>query len=272
VTIRTMLSEAMWGRLAALLPPQKPRTGRPSLDHRTLIEAVLWLARTGAPWRDLPPELMNWRSAWRRLQRWTAAGVWERVVDALRAMAPEAGWEVHMLDSTVVRAHAHAAGARKKAGVQALGRSRGGFSTKLHLRCDGRGRPVAFHLTGGQRHDLTGVGPLFERGALRTGRRGRPRWKPAAVIADKAYSAAWLLDVLRRKGITPVIPSRSDQPENPDFDRETYRRRNLIERLVGQLKQFRRVATRYDKLDPHYLAFVQIASIVLWLRMFGDTA
>jgi transposase len=68
---------------------------------------------------------MNWRTAWRRLQRWTASGVWDRIVAALRAMAPEAGWEAHMLDSTVVRAHAHAAGARKVAGRQALGRSRG---------------------------------------------------------------------------------------------------------------------------------------------------
>ena len=144
-----MLNEAMWERLSPLLPPQKPRTGRPSLDHRTFIEAVLWLARTGAPWRDLPSGLMNWRTAWRRLQRWTEAGVWERILDALRALAQDAGWEAHMLDSTVVRAHAHAAGARRTAGEQALGRSRGGFSTKLHLRCDGRGRPVAFHLTGG---------------------------------------------------------------------------------------------------------------------------
>ena len=267
-----MLSEAHWDRLAPLLPLQKPWTGRPSLDHRTFIEAVLWLARTGAPWRDLPPDLMNWRTVWRRLQRWTAAGVWERVVDALPAMAADAGWETHMLDSTVIRAHAHAAGARKATGGQALGRSRGGFSTKLHLRCDARGRPVTFHLTGGERHDLIGVGPLFERGALRTGRRGRPRWKPEAIIGDKAYSAAWLLDVLRRKRIVPVIPSRSDQPDNPDFDREVYRERNLIERLVGKLKRFRRVATRYDELAPHYLAFVQLASIMVWLRTFGDTA
>ena len=115
----------MWNRLSPLLPPQKPRTGRPPLDHRRFIEAVLWLARTGAPWRDLPPELMNWRTAWRRLQRWTAAGVWGRVVGALRALAPDAGWEAHMLDSTVVIAAAHAAGARKSTGGQALGRSRG---------------------------------------------------------------------------------------------------------------------------------------------------
>jgi transposase len=214
---------------------------------------------------------MNWRTAWRRLQRWTEAGIWGRVVAALRAMTPDAGWEAHMLDSSVIRAHAHAAGARRKRGEQALGRSKGGFSTKLHLRADARGRPVTFHLTGGERHDLFGVGPLFEQGVLHTGRRGRPRWKPRAVIADKAYSAAWLLDAFRRKHIVPIIPNRADQPENPDFDPRAYRKRNLIERLVGKLKQFRRVATRYDKLDPHYLAFVQIASIMAWLRSFGDT-
>lgn len=262
----------MWDRLSPLLPPQKPKTGRPSLDHRRFIEAVLWLARTGSPWRDLPSELMNWCTAWRRLQRWTAAGVWDRIVSALRAMAPEAGWAAHMLDSSVIRAHAHAAGAQRVAGEQALGRSRGGFSTKIHLRCDGRGRPVAFHLTGGQRHDLVGVAPLFEKAVLRTSKPGRPRWKPGAVIADKAYSAAWLLDAFRRKHIVPVIPNRADQPENPDFDRHVYRQRNAVERLVGKLKQFRRVATRYDKLDPHYLAFVQIASVMVWLRSFGDTA
>ena len=271
MTIRTLLTDVMWLRLKRLLPPQKPTTGRPSIDHRRFIEAVLWLARTGAPWRDLPAELMNWRTAWRRLQRWTAAGIWGRILDALRALAPEAGWDAPMLDSTVVRAHACAAGARRSASARALGRSRGGFSTKLHLRADAHGRPVALHLTGGERHDLLGVAPLFEQATLRTGRRGRPRWKPAAVIADKAYSAAWLLDAPRRKRIVPIIPNRMDQPPNPDFDRKTYRQRNQVERLVGQLKQFRRVATRYDKLAAHYLAFVQIASLRVWLRSFGDT-
>ena len=77
---------------------------------------------------------------------------------------------------------------------------------------------------------------------------------------------------MRRKHIVPVIPSRADQPQNPDFDRETYRERNLVERLVGKLKRFRRVATRYDKLAAHYLAFVKLASAMVWLRALGDTA
>ena len=245
----------------------------PAGSFAAAAEAQDRTARPGPPHlhRGHSPARTDRRTAWRRLQRWTAAGLWERIVDALRGMAPDAGWEAHMLDSTVVRAHPHAAGARRTAGGQAPGRSRGGFSTKVHLRCDAHGRPVTTHLTGGRRHDLIGTGPPFGKGSLRTGRRGRPRWKPAAVIADKAYSAAWLLEALRRKGIAPIIPSRSDQPENPDFDREAYRKRNLIERLVGKLKQFRRVATRCDKLAAHYLAFVQLVSIV-WLRTFGDTA
>src|SRR3712207_1737033 len=119
----------MCERLAPLLPPRKPLTVRPSLDHRRFLDAGLWLARAGAPWRQPPAELMNWRTAWRRLPRWTAAGIWERIIDALRAMAPAEGWEAHILDSSVVRAHAHAAGARRRTGGgQALGRSRGGFS------------------------------------------------------------------------------------------------------------------------------------------------
>jgi transposase len=78
--------------------------------------------------------------------------------------------------------------------------------------------------------------------------------------------------VLRRKRIVPIIPSRSDQPENPDFDRDAYRGRNLVERLVGKLKQFRRVATRYDKLAAHYLAFVQLALAAVWFRDLSGTA
>ncbi len=92
------------------------------------------------------------------------------------------------------------------------------------------------------------------------------------MIADKACSAAWLLKALCRKRIVPIIPSRADQPGNPDFDHTAYRRRNLVERLVGKLKQFRRVATRYGKLDAHFLAFVRIASVMVWLRSFGDRA
>ena len=84
----------------------------------------------------------------------------------------------------------------------------------------------------------------------------------------RPVQAAWLLDALRRKRF---VPNRTDQPSHVDFDRQAYRQRNLVERLAGKFKQFRRIATRSDQLANHYLAFVQLASLMIWLRSFGNT-
>ena len=124
---------------------------------------MLWVLRTGAPWRDLPERFGPWATAWSRFRRWTAAGVWTRVLAVLQRAADAAGrldWATHYVDGTVVRAHArgvaqHAAGAVGAVGGQAgeaLGRSRGGFSTKVHLRAEGGGKPLAIVLSGGERH------------------------------------------------------------------------------------------------------------------------
>lgn len=113
--VRQQLTDAQWERLRPLLPPQKPKTGRPNHDHRRLLEALLWLDRTGAPWRDLPPELGRWQTVSSRFYRWRQQGVWDRVLAALQAAADARGaldWLVHYLDSTVIRAHQHAAGAK----------------------------------------------------------------------------------------------------------------------------------------------------------------
>src|SRR5215211_2323609 len=136
---RHEMTDREWARLGPFLP--KRRTGRPSRDHRTIIDALLWLAKTGAPWRDLPERFGPWRTVATRFYRWTRSGLWERILAELRRIADAKGkidWDVHMVDSTSVRAH-HCVQHR-----QALGRSRGGFGSKLHLRCDRRGRPMAF--------------------------------------------------------------------------------------------------------------------------------
>jgi transposase len=111
---RRGLSDAEWARLRPLLP-DRPRTDRPPKDHRLVLDALLWLARTGAPWRDLPERFGPWRSIATRFYRWTRSGVWERILSALRRIADARGgidWDVHMVDATSVRAHRHAAGAR----------------------------------------------------------------------------------------------------------------------------------------------------------------
>ena len=112
---RRDLSNDQWERLRSLLPPQKPRTGRPAKDHRTVLNGILWLLRTGAPWRDLPSQYGSWQPFASRFYRWRRAGVWQRVLQTLQQQADAAeqlGWDQHYVDSTVIRAHQHAAGAK----------------------------------------------------------------------------------------------------------------------------------------------------------------
>lgn len=214
-------------------------------------------------------------------------GVFTRAPQHIRARADEAGeidWLVQ-IDSTVVRAHQHAAATGRKRGKHrqdepddhALGRSRGGLTTTLHLACDGRGRPLAILLTAGQRHDSVAAEPLLERIRVpRTGL-GRPRCRPDHVVADKAYSSRKFRAYLCKRGIAHTIPEKTDQRKRrrnrgrrggrpPGFDRNTYRRRNIVERCFNRLKAFRGIATRYNRTASSYEAAVTLASFLLPAR------
>ena len=150
-------------------------------------------------------------------------------------------------------------------GGEALGRSQGGFSTKVHLRAEGGGKPITAVLTGGERHEQIALEALLDQGAIRRPGRGRPRLRPRRVAGDKGYSSPTARRRLRRRGIVPVIPSKRNQKRQPGFDREAYRERNRVERLINRLKQFRRIATRYEKRGINYLAMLTIGMILLWL-------
>ncbi len=186
---RHALTDREWTCLKLHLPERC--TDRPPKEHRTIIDALLWLSRTGAPWRDLPERYSPWRTVATRFYRWTRSGLWDRILAALRHVADAAGgidWEVHMVDGTSVRAHRCAAGGKGGRLRQALGRSRGGFGSKLHIRCDRRGRPMAFVLTPGERHEQTAFGELMRQGALKRPGPGRPRLRPRANVGDKGYT------------------------------------------------------------------------------------
>jgi transposase len=119
---RHELTDEQFAKLAPLLPPEKPATGRPNKDHRTVLDAILWRLRTGAPWRDLPERFGPWETVYSRFRRWQRAGVWARVLAELQRQADADGeldWVLHFVDGTVVRAHQHAAGAAKKGGPRA---------------------------------------------------------------------------------------------------------------------------------------------------------
>lgn len=115
------LTDEQWAALEPHLPPQRPPTGRPARDHRLIVEGILWRLRTGAPWRDLPARYGPWQTVYTRFRRWQRAGVWDRVLAALLAAADARGaldWSLHFLDGTTIRAHPHAAGAKKGAAIR----------------------------------------------------------------------------------------------------------------------------------------------------------
>jgi transposase len=153
---------------------------------------------------------------------------------------------------------------KKTSGERALGYSRGGFGSKLHLICDGRGTPLAAVLTPGQAHESKSAEALVD--AVRIGRRRRPE----RVAGDKGYSFPPVRRMLRDRRITPVIPTRSNQPPDANFDRAAYKRRNVVERLVGWLKERRRLCTRFEKLADSYLSMVKLAFITKCMLLINE--
>ncbi|WP_435813806.1 IS5 family transposase [Streptomyces tauricus] len=276
------LTDAQWARIEPLRPDRTPKRGGRWRDHRQVIDAIAFKFQTGTQWVHLPEKYGNWRDVYNRLRMWSVDGTWERVFTALVAQADvgeDVSWAVSV-DSTIVRAHQHAAGARNKGAPpgepddHAIGRSRGGLTTKIHLASDGRCRPLAFALTAGQAGDAPAFTAVMAR--LRVPRRrGRPRTRPDTVLADKAYSSRAIRDYLHRRGIRTVIPIPADQLRHrmrqgsdggrpPAFDREAYKQRNTVERCINRLKQWRGIATRYEKTSTIYLAGLHVAGIFLW--------
>jgi transposase len=124
---------------------------------------------------------------------------------------------------------------------------------------------MVFVLTSGERHEQPILPLLMERGAVKRQGQGRPRIRPDRVAGDKGYSSPTVRRYLKGRGIGAVIPTKADEASEPDFDRTAYRERNVVERLINRLKQWRRIATRYEKRAFNYQAMLTIAAILFWL-------
>jgi transposase len=142
----------------------------------------------------------------------------------------------------------------KKNGEQALGRSRGGFSCKIHITVDGLGNPLRFVLSGGHRHDITRAYDLLEG------------FDFERLLADRGYSAEHFVEYLLERGIEAVIPPHQRAKILREDDTWLYRERHLVECFINKIKHFRRVFSRFDKLAKRYLGFLQFVSSLIWLR------
>ena len=249
--VRRVLDDRAWRQLEPILRRLlSRRCAPPRLGLREFVEAVLYLARTGVPWRDLSPCFGAWDAAYQRFRRWQKAGTWEATWRELQAPAAAAALRVYV-DSTVVRAHQHAAGGRAE--DRALGRSRGGFGTKVHIAaCDER-TALGAVLTGGQAGDA----PAFDA----------VMWDlpdetaATAVVADRAYDGDAIRADLAGAGLGAVIPSRRNRVEPIPHDAGAYEGREEAERLNSRVKRMRRVATRYEKLGSVFLAMMHVSCV-----------
>jgi transposase len=250
------LTEAQYGHIERCLPTQR---GNVTLDNRQVLNAILYVAEHGCKWRGLPKQFGNWHTIYTRMNRWAKSGVLDRVFAQLqRLQSIRVKIEVVALDSTIVKVHPDGTGALKKNGPQALGRSRGGWTTKIHLVAADARTALTFALSPGQAHDAPEGRKLLHRVGKQPG--------PIPLLMDRAYEGDETRQLAVELGYVPVVPPKDNRRRPWDYDRALYTRRNEIERLFRRLKGFRRLFSRFDKLDVMFVAFINFALIVDGLR------
>ena len=251
---RTELTDEEWQTIYSLLVLNQRIYIGTEESSRRFLNAVLWILRSGSQWRLLPASLGHWNSVFKRFSRWSERGVWEYLHKGCIA---HPDLQHILIDSTIVRTHACAAGAAgSDAETEALGRSTGGFTTKIHALTDGLGNPLAFILTAGQASDIGQAEPLLQltpAGAT-------------AMLGDKGYDSDAFIQAIQNKGMQAIIPSRSNRLDPRECDWFVYKERHLIECFFGKIKHYRRVFSRFDKLARNFMGFIRFVSALIWLR------
>lgn len=179
-----------------------------------------------------------------------------KLVKIFKSLVQDPDLEWTFIDASIIRAHQHSAGAASKEN-QAIGKSVGGNTTKIHMVVDAYGFPIEFDLTGGEVHDCKAAPELIEK-------------LPTSdyTVADKGYDSEEVRELIRKKASTPVIPrKKNSKTGNADIDWSLYKYRHLVENVFARLKHFRAIATRYDKLKRNYASMLAIACSYLWLPM-----
>ena len=210
-------------------------------------------------WRGLPKRFGNWHTIFTRMNRWSKSGVLDRVFEQLqRAQVVRVKIEAVSLDSTSIKVHPDGTWAKKTA-PKAIGKSRGGWSTKIHMVAADARTAITFSLSPGQAHDAPEGRALLRQ-------LGAPK-RPLHLLMDRAYEGNETRQLALDLGYMPVVPPLSTRIEPWEYDRETYKRRNEVERLLRRLKGFRRIFPRFEKLDVIFIGFISFALIADGLHL-----
>ncbi|MCP4988628.1 MAG: IS5 family transposase [Colwellia sp.] len=247
---RLMLTDERWSKLKAILLEDRVYN---KSEHRLTIEGILYRLRVGCPWRDLPEYFGLWNTIYRRFLLWSRKGILLRL---FKSLSTDSDTEWEFIDGSYVKAHQHGTGAASEQ-PQAIGLSRGGNTSKIHLAVDSYGLPIEFIITGGEVHDSKAANELIDL-------------LPQAdfIIADKGYDSEAIRDKVREHRSIPVIPrKKNSKTGNADIDWYLYKYRHLVENAFARLKHFRAIATRYDKLKIHFESMLAIACAMIWLPM-----
>lgn len=249
---RKMLTDEAWEKLKQVLKD----SGRVynKYEHRNTLEGILYRMRTGIQWRDLPSEFGLWNSVFRRFNLWSRKGILGKLFESL---ASENDPEWLFIDGSIVKAHQDSCGAASQVD-EAIGKSRGGNSTKIHLAVDSGGLPVYFELSGGQTNDIVHAESLVAQSPV-----------ACSVTADKGYDSDRFRLFIEESGSIANIPRRAcNKAGNEHMDWCLYRYRHLVENAFLKIKKYRAIATRYDKLARNYYSNVALAFVMIWLPLY----
>ena len=261
---KLLVEDELWELVEPLLPAPKPRRfrhpGRKPLDNRAALTGILFVLKTGLPWNDLPREMGcgSGAACWVRLHEWHRLGVWKTLHSVLLARlryADKIDWSRAAVDATTLRALRGG----DKTGPTPTDRGRSG--TKDHLITDGGGVPLSTHATSANRHEVTQLMSLVDRVPPVAGKPGRPRRRPDALLADRAYDSQPHREQLRERGIEPFL-ARRNQTHGSGLGVHRW----VVERTFAFLKGFRRLRLRFERSAFMHEAALQLALCIICYR------
>ena len=246
-----LLSERQMARISPFFPLAH---GVPRVDDRRVVSGIVYVIRNGLQWKDAPKAYGPHKTLYNRFMRWSRMGVFDRIFVALvrrRAKTRADHDRRHPSEGPSHRGEP----AQKGDVPRRIGRTKGGLNSKLHTVCDGHGRPIIMLLSEGQMSDHKGARLVLD--AL----------PPAScMIADRGYDSTWFREELAARGIEPCIPSSRSRKRPYPYDKVLYRQRHKVENLFAKLKDWRRIATRYDRCAHTFFSAICIAAtVIFWL-------